>query len=894
MAGPRRIPFIEGTWKGRTRLFRPDRFLVKLEDGVQGSAVPELLGVVLESVGGKHIPFRSKHVAVIQLQPDAEVLSRIDALKGNQALADDIEWAEPDFRVRSLVGAAPMPNDPLLTDPGDGSVWQWGMEPMGMAEAWARQRGSGSVIAVIVDNGFETGHPDLTSGRFLFGGSFLYIENATGTFTPDGIFTEVMPADMQDLQGHGVGMAGVIAADCDNGTTVAGVNWASPIGICCSMDDGDRYEDGVAGSTSTVLAGVLQAIAYAKVEGLHLVVNLSLEFTDDQLSAKFASLEIETFRYMCEQARDAGALLVCAGGNNGKTALVSPAAYASEAEFQGTVLAVGFTCLPDHDPGKPVLPSGEYVSSRSHQGVTVVAPGYDWPLLRLGGADPQADWGSSISAAHVSGLASLIWSHRPDLAAKDVIEVIKDTAELPADPDVLLWGAGRINAYEALRAVEKRPVISLVADTSGSMAGSSGTPGVTRMQVLQGAADILLHVTEGDSHVGIVQFSSDAVEVVAATEIDPTNPAATQDTLSARVAALTSSGATSIGAGVLAGVAQAQGVAEASVTGEASRAVILMTDGRENAGPRVHPGPGDSAVDLAALAATGIPVYSVGTGDTSAVDVDALKTLAEETGGEYAVTGPWNADSEQTMAKFFCQVLAETAGYASLLDPSGVLTKAGGEEVVDFGVTRDEQRIEVILMKPAGVPMRLTLEAPDGQEIDASSAVPIGGVEYRVSDRVIVMRVMLPCVASGGESTHAGKWRAAFHVTDGPENREIPYTLIVNARSRLSMEARVRQDDRRPGATANVIATLLRDGKPFAVRNLDANLTIRQPDGSHANAKLEGARGKLAGKVRLPLEGAYRLALRVAGEVDGRPFVREKVLTAATWTQTEDPGDGKV
>jgi Mg-chelatase subunit ChlD len=894
MAPPRRIPFIEGTWKGRTRRFRPDRFLVKLKDSVQASAVPDLLNAVLESVDGKGIPFRSKHVGVIQLAPGAEALSKIESLQGNQALADDIDWVEPDFRVRSLVGTATMPNDPLLTDPGDGSVWQWGMEPMGMAEAWARQRGSGSVVVVIVDNGFETGHPDLTSGRFLFGGSFLYIQNATGTFTPDGVFTDVMPANMQDLQGHGVGMAGVIAADCDNGTTVAGMNWASPIGICCSMDDGDRNEDGVAGSTSTVLAGVLQAITYAKNEGLHLVVNLSLEFTDDQLSAKFGSLDIETFRYMCEQARDAGALLVCAGGNTGKTALVSPAVYATEPEFQATVLAVGFTCLPDVAPGKPVLASGEYVSTRSHQGVTVVAPGYDWPLLRLNGADPQEEWGSSIAAAHVSGLASLIWSHRPDLTATDVIEVIKDTAELPADPDVMLWGAGRVNAYEALRAVEKRPVISLVADTSGSMAGSSGTPGVTRMQVLQGAADILLHVTEGDSHVGVVQFSSAAAVVVTPTGIDPANPAATQDNLSVRVAALTSSGATSIGAGVLAGVTQVQGVADGDVTGEASRAVILMTDGRENAGPRVNPGPGDPAVDLSVLAATGIPVYSVGTGDTSAVDVDALKTLAETTGGEYAVTGPWSADSEQTIAKFFCQVLAETAGYTSLLDPSGVLTKAGGEELVDFGVTRDEQRIEVILMKPEGVPMRLALEAPDGQEIDASTAAPIGGVEYRVSDRVIVMRLMLPCVASGGESTHAGRWRAAFRVTDGPENREVPYTLIVNARSRISMEARVKQDDRKPGATASVIATLLRDGKPFAVRNLDANLTVQQPDGSQAEAKLEKARGRLAGKVRLPLEGAYRLALRVAGKVDGSSFVREKVLTAATWAQAEDPGDRKV
>jgi hypothetical protein len=299
-------------------------------------------------------------------------------------------------------------------------------------------------------------------------------------------------------------------------------------------------------------------------------------------------------------------------------------------------------------------------------------------------------------------------------------------------------------------------------------------------------------------------------------------------------------------------------------------------------------------VDLAALHATGIRVYSVGTGDTSVVDVDALKTLSETTGGEYAVTGPWNADSEQQMAKFFCQALAETAGFTSLLDPSGVVTRARGEEVVDLFVTRDEQRLEVILMKPEGTSMELALETPDGQEIDAATAKRTGGVEYRVSDRVIVLRVTLPYIGVDRAPAHAGTWRAAFRVTDGPEDREVPYTLAVNARSRLKIEAAVTQDGTGPGATADVVARLFRDGKPFAPLNLAASLTVRRPDGSEIVAKLADGRGRFTRKVSLPLEGAYRLSLRVAGEVDGKSFAREKVLTAATWTEARDPGDGKL
>ncbi|MGQ0723153.1 MAG: S8 family serine peptidase [Candidatus Eiseniibacteriota bacterium] len=898
MAAPRRrrISFVSGTWRGRKRRFRPDRFLVKLKDDVPQSKVVPRLTALLEAAAGEHIPFRADRFAVIRLAPGDEVLARIDALRGNQSLMSEIDWLEPDFRVTGLTTPTTMPDDPLLTDPGDGSAWQWGMVPMGMGEAWARQRGSSSVFVVIVDNGFEVGHPDLSSGRFLFGGSFLYIENSTSTFTPTGVFTDVMPEDMTDLHGHGVALAGVIAADCDNGTTVAGMNWASPIGICRALDKGDRDDDSVSGSCSTVLASVLQALEYAKKEGVNLIVNLSLELSDSALRGTLGTSETGTmtFQYMCKKASEAGALLVCAGGNDGSDKdLVAPASYATWPDFQGHVIAVGFTCQTGIPVAEPVyLPSGEGVSSRSHQNVTVVAPGYAWPVLELGGGTDE-DYGSSIAAAHATGLASLIWSHRPDLTAAQVIDVMKETAEFPSGGAAAFWGSGRINAYAALRAVEKRPVISLVLDTSGSMASGSGTPGMTRLQVLQGAADILLHVTEGDSHVGIVQFSSAAAEVVAASEIDAGNPALTQDALTTRIDALTSNGMTGIGSGVEAGVAQVLGVADGTVTGEASRAVILMTDGRENSGPRVNPGPGEPALDLAALAATGIPVYGVGTGDTSAVDVDALMTLAGTTGGEYAVTGAWSADSEQQIAKFFCQVLAEVGGFTSLLDPSGVLTRAAGDEVVDFAVCRDEQRLEAILMKPEGAPMGLALETPDGVEIDADMAKLMNGLEYRESDRVIVMRVILPCMVPDRPAAHAGTWRAVVRVTGGPEKQAVPYTLIVNARSRLRIEARMTQDGTKPPSTANVVARLLRDGRAARLRDVHAKVTVHGPDGSKTEARLAKERGWFAGRVALPKAGAYRLEVRVTGRANGSLFAREKLLTAATWTQELDPGDGR-
>jgi hypothetical protein len=212
---------------------------------------------------------------------------------------------------------------------------------------------------------------------------------------------------------------------------------------------------------------------------------------------------------------------------------------------------------------------------------------------------------------------------------------------------------------------------------------------------------------------------------------------------------------------------------------------------------------------------------------------------------------------------------------------------------VDFAVCRDEQRLEAILMKPEGARMSLALETPDGVEIDADAVKRVSGLEYRESGRVIVLRAMLPCIVPDRRAAHAGTWRAIVRVTGGPEKLAIPYTLVVNARSRLRIEAAVRQRGTGVPAKASVTARLLRDGKLFMARGLHASVSVREPDGSEVRTKLEGARGSFTGTVALRQEGAYRLALRIAGKVDGRPFVREKLLTAATWAQELDPGDGR-
>src|SRR5206468_4375132 len=98
----------------------------------------------------------------------------------------------------ALAGAAPAQGaDPLRGQ-------QWGMTMIHADEAHALATGAGATVAV-VDTGAYFAHPDL-QGRLIAGRDFVDQDD-----TP------------QDGEGHGTHVAGIVAANTDNGIGVEGV-----------------------------------------------------------------------------------------------------------------------------------------------------------------------------------------------------------------------------------------------------------------------------------------------------------------------------------------------------------------------------------------------------------------------------------------------------------------------------------------------------------------------------------------------------------------------------------------------------------------------------------------------------------------------------------------------
>ncbi|MDH7485194.1 MAG: S8 family peptidase [Anaerolineae bacterium] len=306
-----------------------------------------------------------------------------------------ITYAEPNYLVYAAGSDAVQPNDPYWSR-------QWNMNRIEAPSAWALSTGQPGVSVALLDTGVDTGHPDL-SGNLLAGYDFVNND-----------------ADPDDDHGHGTHVAGIIAAQLNNGVGVAGVAPAIsilPLKVLNEKGEGDHF-------------WVSQGISYAIANGAR-ILNLS-----------FAGPSSETLGTAVRNAYNAGALLVAATGNNGIGSVSYPAAYAE-------VLAVAATDYNDRWP------------SYSNWGpqVDLAAPGGTsgnqvWSTWRNGGY--AWNYGTSMAVPHVSGAAALIRSVAPTLSRDEVANILRQSADQVGQfpytggrNDYL--GYGRLNVHRALR-----------------------------------------------------------------------------------------------------------------------------------------------------------------------------------------------------------------------------------------------------------------------------------------------------------------------------------------------------------------------------------------------------------------------------------------------------------
>ncbi|MCE5333381.1 MAG: S8 family serine peptidase [Desulfobacteraceae bacterium] len=406
-----RIPVVEGEWQGRKVTYRADRIVVGVKGppGVAVSGASKLIcDAILKTLPDARIlryPKRSR-VAVFRVPEGSD----IPALAQRIAQRDDVRYAEPDIVGEICV----TPNDPRFSD-------QWGPEKIDAEGAWDLETGGAGILIGVIDTGIATdaggtpNHADLDdTARYILGTDF--------------VGDDALP---RDDHGHGTHVAGIAAAETDNSSGIAGMNWGSPVYICKVFDSSGN------GSESDVEAAVQEIVDHAVNNNLAAVINMSARWTSPATALRDA----------CDYANDHG-MIFCVATGNVDGPVGYPAAYS--VDFEG-VVAVGST--DDNDS----------VSDFSNTGpeVTVVAPGrgilstmppYAVTLNSYGySQDYAALDGTSMASPHVAGLAALVWSRVPRLNNDQVRDVVMNTAvKLGAGAFSNDWGHGRVDAAQAV------------------------------------------------------------------------------------------------------------------------------------------------------------------------------------------------------------------------------------------------------------------------------------------------------------------------------------------------------------------------------------------------------------------------------------------------------------
>lgn len=329
----------------------------------------------------------------------------------------EVEYVEPNY-YRYLTRT---PGDPQYPD-----QWNWPM--ISAPDAWDTATDCAAIPVAVIDSGVDYTHTDLAANIWTNPAETAGdgVDNDSNGYKDDTRGWDFVAGDNDpmDENGHGTHVAGTIAAIGDNAIGVTGLCWRGAVMALRAF--------GAEGKGT--VADVVKAMDYARAKGAR-VVNASYAGDD------FSQAEYEAIGRL----QDAGILLVVAAGNenvNNDRYASYPAGYDLP-----NIIAVAATDRSDR------------LTSRSNFGATTVhvaAPG-DLILSTYLGNDYALESGTSMAGPHVSGLAALVWSASPGLAASQVKARILDGVDRLDDLSGLVLTGGRINASNSLLNIPAPP-----------------------------------------------------------------------------------------------------------------------------------------------------------------------------------------------------------------------------------------------------------------------------------------------------------------------------------------------------------------------------------------------------------------------------------------------------
>jgi hypothetical protein len=317
------------------------------------------------------------------------------------------------------------------------SNYQWSLHSTGrralteadinMPQAWDITTGSPEHMIAIISTGANFDHPELKNKTWI-----NYDEIPGNDIDDDKngcvddvhgceFFNGESNPDPADPVGWGTFTSGIAAAETNNEIGMAGVSWGArvmPIKVLRLLPGN------VLGG---YLSDLIAAIEYAVSNGAR-ILHIGPRVEDENVSAE----KLQLLRAAIDEAVNQGALVIAGTGDLGEPRLLYPAGFEN-------VLAVGATGF-----------QGERTwFSNYGDGIDLVAPG-ELILTTCGAREYCLGTGTSLAAAHVGGVASLIWSVNPNLSPAEVRNILRESAaEVGSTGYDEEHGYGRLDAAKA-------------------------------------------------------------------------------------------------------------------------------------------------------------------------------------------------------------------------------------------------------------------------------------------------------------------------------------------------------------------------------------------------------------------------------------------------------------